>query len=99
MVEKLLVDVLHKVTISNQISRFHSILINKGSNFFRGKGNAQELHSRSQARNKFVFDAVAFPEFIVILKESFDSDLFSPNLSPDMRLDFVDGFGVVLVAD
>lgn len=50
----------------------------------------EEAESRSESGNEFVFDAMPFPQLIVILEESLDSDLFLPDFSSDPRFDIFD---------
>lgn len=95
MIEELLIDVFYELRISNQIPRFHSVLINQGGDFFGGERDGEELHSGGEGRNELVLDAVALAEFVVIFEESFDSDLFFPDFSSDVGLDLVGGLGSV----
>jgi hypothetical protein len=47
----------------------------------------EETQGRSQTRNELIFNAIAFPQFIIIFEECFDSDLLFPDFSADASLD------------
>ena len=87
-VEELLVNILNEIAVADEISGFHSILIDERNHFFGGKGDAEELDGRRQAGDEFVLDAVAPAQFIVVFEECFDADLFAPDFGFDVLFDF-----------
>ena len=90
MVEELLVNVVDKITVLDEISWFHSVLVNEGGNFVGGEGDGEEFHGGGQGGYEFVLDAVTLPQLIIVFKECFDPDLLAPHFSPDVGLNIVD---------
>jgi hypothetical protein len=55
----------------------------------------QEAERGSKSGDELVLDAVALAQFIIVLEESFDSDLLLPDLGSNAGLDTFDGGGAV----
>ena len=85
-VKKLLIDGGDEINIPDEISRWDSILIDDAFDLFIGKTETEQASSSRETGDEFILDAGALSEFIVILKESFHSDLFFPYFCPKFCL-------------
>jgi hypothetical protein len=55
----------------------------------------EEAEGGGQGGDELVFDAVALSQFVVVFEESFDSDLFLPDLGTDAGFHTFDGGGTI----
>lgn len=98
-VAELFVDVADELRVLGQISGFHSVLVDEGLDLIGVEVEVEEAEGGGEGRDELVLDAVALPEFVVVFEESFDSDLFLPDLCADACLDALDGGGAVGAVD
>lgn len=70
----------------DEISRFEAVPICEGLDLICFQIKIEEAECWGERRDELIFNAISFSEFIIILEESFDSDLFLPDFSSDTGL-------------
>ena len=88
-VEELGVNSVDKVPILDEVTGRNAVFIDELLDFVLSEVDCEEGQSSVQSGDELVVDAVSFPELIVVLKESFHSDLFFPHFPTYYRFNLL----------